>query len=291
MSWRKFVPIDPRILRVRFTINGKIKTINLGTDVDKHLAITAQGAKFASATQNETVIKICNLDRVTRDFLATEGTPFNRIRQVVRQKVEIFAGRISSGTARLFLGDITLVTLSQPPDIWTTIRAITSQYKKGDIVVSNEGALSNLSTISQKAADSLGLSLQNEADEKQISNYGYAGSATKQVEKIAELADVDAYIDDDKLVIKNKGQALSGGAKLISQPTGMVGMPEFTEVGTKVTYFFDIHSGVGQSIDVLSKFYPATNGQYNIYKLNFNLSNKDTPFYYIAETRRAEAIL
>jgi hypothetical protein len=273
------VPIDPRILRVGVTINDELR-------IFENLAIIAQGSKFASATQNETVIKIANLDKETRDFLATEGTPFNRIRQSKRQKVFIEAGRESTGSARVFLGDITLVTIAQPPDIWTTIKAVTSQYQKGDIISTNEGALSTLSTISKKTADTLGLSHQFEASDKQISNYGYTGSATKQVDKIAELGDIDVYVDDDKLVVKNKNAPIKGDVRIISANTGMIGMPEFTDFGVKVRFLFDIHSKVGQKIEIKSDFYPAANGVYNIFKLNFDLSNRDTPFYYVAETIR-----
>lgn len=273
------MPIDPRILRVGVTINDDLR-------VFENLAITAQGSKFASATQNETIIKIANLDKETRDFLATEGTPFNRLRQRKRQKIFLEAGRESAGVARVFLGDITLVTIAQPPDIWTTIKAITSQYQKGDIITTNEGALSTLSAISKKAADSLGLSFQFEATDKQIANYGYTGSATKQIDKIAELGDIDSYIDDDKLVVKNKNTAIKGAVRIISIDTGMVGMPEFTDFGVKVRFLFDIHSEVGQQVEIKSEFYPATNGVYNIYKLNFDLTNRDTPFYYVAETIR-----
>ena len=279
MSWRLSVPIDPRILRLGVTINGDLR-------IFENLAISAQGSKFASATQNETVIKIANIDKETRDFLATEGTPFNRIRQRKRQKIYIEAGRESTGVARVFLGDITLVTLSQPPDIWTTIRAITSQYQKGDIITTNEGALSTISAIAKKAANGLGLSLQFEANDKQIANYGYTGSATKQIDKISELGDIDTYIDDDKLVVKNKNQALNGITRIISAKTDMVGIPEFTDFGIKVKYLFDIHSKVGQKVKIESEIYPATNGLYSIYKLNFDLTNRDTPFYYIAETIR-----
>ena len=278
------MPIDPRILRVGVTINDELR-------VFENLAITAQGSKFDSATQNETIIKIANLDKETRDFLATEGTPFNRIRQRKRQKVFLEAGRESTGVARVFLGDITLVTIAQPPDIWTTIKAITSQYQKGDIITTNEGALSTLSAISKKAADSLGLSHQFEADDKQIANYGYTGSATKQIDKIAELGNTDTYIDDDKLVVKNKGVPIKGAVRVISAETGMIGMPEFTDFGIKVRFLFDIHSKIGQQIEIKSDFYPAANGKYNIFKLNFDLTNRDTPFYYVAETLRQGGLI
>jgi len=278
------VPIDPRILKVGITINDKLQ-------VFEDFAIIAQGSKFASATQNETVIKIANLDKKTRDFLATEGTPFNRIKQTKRQKVFIEAGRESTGVTRVFLGDITLVTVAQPPDIWTTIKAVTSQYQKGNIISTSEGTLSTLSAISKKAADSLGLSHQFEATDKQISNYGYTGSATKQIDKIAELGNIDTYIDDDKLVVKNKNTSIKGAIRLISADTGMIGKPEFTDFGVKVKFLFDIHSKVGQQVKIKSKFYPASDGVYNIYKLNFDLTNRDTPFYYIAETIRQGGLI
>lgn len=275
---------DPRILKVGITINGELR-------VYEGLAITAKGSKFASATQNETVVRIANLNRDTRNFLSTEGSPYNRIQQRIRQKIFIEAGRKSYGSTRLYVGDIMLVELSQPPDIWTTIRAITSQFKKGNTIQTNEGALSSFKTIAQKAATTLGLDFQFEATDKQIANYGYAGSATKQIDKIAQLADADVYIDDETLVVKDKGVPLSGAIRLISQPTGMIGKPSFTDFGIKVKYFFDIHSKVGQQIKTISKFNPATDGQYHIFKLNFDLSNRDKPFYYEAECLRNKGII
>lgn len=276
--------IDPRLLQVGITINNKLK-------IYKDLAINVTGAKYASATQNETVIKIANLDKETRDFLATEGTPFNRINQQKRQKVFIEAGRKSTGVVRIFTGDITLVTLAQPPDIWTTIKAITCQFQKGDILATEEGPTSNLSTICKKAADKLGLSLKFEATDIQIANYGYTGSATKQIEKIAQLGNIDAYIDDDLLIVKDKNAGIKGAIRLISSNTGMIGMPVFTDFGVKVRTLFDIYLKVGQQVKIKSEFYPAANGIYNVFKLNFNLANRDTPFYYDIETLRPGGII
>ena len=271
--------VDPRILRVGVTVNGKLKII-------EGLAITAQGSKFASATQNETTIKIANLDKATRDFLSTQATPFNRINQLKRQRVYIEAGRVSTGVARIFTGDITLVTPSQPPDIWLTIKAMTGQFFKGEAVSSSEPPLSMLSQISQKAADSLGMSLKFSADDKQIANYSYTGSKTKQVEKIGELANVDAYVDDDALVVKNKNAPLTGRKIIVSAKTGMIGIPEFTDFGVKVRMLFNKEIRVGDAIETVSEFYPATNGTYINYKMDFDLCNRDGPFNLILETRR-----
>lgn len=271
--------IDPRIVRVGITINGQLRTFD-------NVAITAQGSKYASATQNETIIKIANLDQETRDFLATEGTPFNRIRNRRRQRVFIEAGRVSAGVSRIFVGDITTVALSQPPDIWTTIRAITSQFNKGKVVSVSQSPISNLSLISSQAASTLGLSLKFETDDKQIANFGFTGAATKLIDKISELAQRDVYIDDEELIVKNKNAPIRGGVRLISAETGMIGTPELTDFGVKVKFLFDNQVKVGDQIEIDSKFYPAANGRYIIYKLDFDIANRDLPFYLIAETRR-----
>tara|TARA_R110000850_G_scaffold99474_8_gene206094 strand:- start:12270 stop:13094 length:825 start_codon:yes stop_codon:yes gene_type:complete len=271
--------IDKRIIKIGITINGKVEVV-------EGLAITAQGSKFASATQNETLIKIANLSKSAREFLATEGTPFNRVSNRPRQQVYIEAGRESKGVTRIFSGDITLVTLSQPPDIWTTIKAVTNQFKKGEIISTNEASVVSLSNIAKKAADAAGVALQFEADDLQVSSYGYTGSAAKQIDKVGELGPLDAYIDDDTMVVKNSGAPLSGATRTISAETGMIGKPEFTDFGVRVSFLLDIQAKIGEKITTISKVYPASNGTYVIYKLDFDIANRDTPFYYTAEARR-----
>jgi len=281
------VAIDPRVVSVGITINDELHTF-------ESLAISAQGSKYASATQNETIIKIANISKSARDFLATEGSPFNRLRNRKRQKVFIDAGRVSTGTTRIFSGDITLVNLSQPPDIWTEIRAITGQFDKGKIISVSGGAQTSLSALSKKVADSLGLTLQFSATEAQIPNYGFTGAAAKQVERLAELsgpAGVDVFVDDETLVVKDTNAPISGEVRTIDAATGMVGMPEFTDFGVKLRVLFSSRIRVGEQIELDSKFYPATNGRYIIYKLSFDISSRDQPFYYIVEARRAGGII
>jgi hypothetical protein len=273
------VAIDNRVIKVSITIEGKINTFS-------GLAITAQGSKYAGSTQNSCTIKIANLKKSHRDFLSTEGTPFKRLAASPRQFVILEAGRESTGVSKVFEGDIVLVTLAQPPDIWTTIKCLTTQFQKGNIISTSEPAVSKLSIICQKAANDMGLSLNFLADDKDIANYGYTGSASKQINKIAQLADVDVYVDDNILVVKNKNSPLSQGSRVISEETGMVGIPEFTDFGVNVRFLFDTKVNVGDVIRVVSKLVPAADGEYIIYKLNFDLANRAQNFYYIAETRR-----
>ena len=50
---------------------------------------------------------------------------------------------------------------------------------------------------------------------------------------------------------------------------------------------FDNQTVIGGAIELESDLYPLLNGRYVIYKLQFQLANRDTPFYLTAECRRA----
>ena len=66
----------------------------------------------------------------------------------------------------------------------------------------------------------------------------------------------------------------------------MIGIPEFTEQGVKVKFLVDNQTKLGGGIEIRSVQYPATNGQYSIYKLGFQIASREQPFYYIAEAAR-----
>ena len=270
---------DDRLLRVGIEIDGQVRLY-------EGLAITAVGSKFASITQNETVITIANLDKETRDYLSTEGTPFRRLTNRRRNRVFVEAGRESYGYARVFEGDITTTNVSQPPDITTTINAMTSQYNKGDIISASVPTVSSIRTISAQAAQSLGVNLDFQATDKNVSNYRYDGSATGQISKINDFGGLDVFVDDDSLVVKDKDVPLTGITRVLNRDTGLVGIPQFTEFGIKVVFLFDGFTGLGSRLQIESEIYPASTGDYSIYRLGFDLANRDTPFYLIAEARR-----
>ena len=279
---------DDRLLRVGIEIEGQIRIFE-GNPQDGGVGfdIRVKGAKFGSLTQNETEVSIANIDQESRNFLLTEGTPFNRLRNRVRPRLFIEAGRVSSGYQRVFEGDITTTSVSQPPDIILTIRALTSQFQKGELISAESLPMATLEQISQSAADSLGLRLDFITENNpQIANYQYNGSAAGQIDKISSLVSDEVYIDDDTLVIKAPVQPIQGRSRTLNINNGLIGIPEFQEFGIKVTFLFDSFSTVGTQIELESLVYPATNGLYNIYKLEFDLASRDTPFYYNAEARR-----
>lgn len=268
---------DPRIVTIAVEIDGRL---NLYSD----LTISASGSKTANTLQNECTITLANLKKSVRDYLIKETSPLNRPRR--RKKIILYAGRKSYGTFKVFEGDIVQSTPSQPPDIMLTIKARTGAFFMTDIMSSGYAATIPLSKIAGDTAASMDLTLDFQASDKNISNYNYTGSKLKQVDTLSSAGNYNAYIDDDRLIVKNADVPLTNAAATLNKHTGMIGVPEVTEEGVKVKYLLDPASRPGGSLTIESDLNPAANGTYVIFKLSYDISNRDTPFYSIAECRR-----
>ncbi len=270
--------LDPRLLRIGIEVAGRLKLY-------EGLAMTASGTKYANANQNECEVKIINLDRFTHDYLLTETSPFNKNKK--RKILTVEAGRVSTGYALVFQGDITSAVGAQPPDITMTLKAATGDHAKGTIIATSQPGVTPLRNIAAKVAQDMGLNLNFEAKPKQISNYSFTGSVVKQVEQLGNLGRVNAFIDDGVLVVKDFNAALTRRVRALNIDSGMIGIPEFTEQGIKVKMLFDNQTVLGGGLFIDSLLNPAANGLYSIFKLGFELASRDTPFYYIAEATRS----
>ena len=269
--------IDPRLMRISVEVNGRLKSYD-------GLAMTASGCKYANANQNECEVKLFNLDKATRDFILTETSPFNANRTPKRFIVE--AGRVSYGLSRIFAGVISSAVPSQPPDIAVTLKALTGNDQKGNIVARNQPGQTTLKNIAQSVAKDLSLSLLFQAQDKQIANYNFTGGSLKQVDKLGEVGNVNAFVDDDSLIVKDSGRALVNTVRVLNIDTGLIGIPEITEQGIKCKFLLDNTTTLGGTLRIQSKIYPAVNGDYVIYKLGFDIASRDTQFYWIAEAKR-----
>lgn len=270
--------LDPRLLRVSVEVNGRIKQY---TDI----AITVSGTKYANSAQNECEVKLTNLDKATRDYLLTVTSPFNRNR--TRKQLRVEAGRVSTGYTLVYQGDIVSAVGAQPPDIALTLRAATCDFFKGDIVARSMPGVAPMSNIAGRISQDLGLSLNFQAQQKQIANFSHSGASLKQVDRLGDMGRVNAFVDDGALIVKDWNIPLTGPVREVNLDTGMIGIPEFTQFGVQVKMLFDTRTKLGGGLRIKSKLNPAANGLYAISKLGFELANRDTPFYWIAEAVRA----
>lgn len=262
---------DARIINLGIELEQGITTFN-------DLFISAKGSLFGNGSLSECEVIIYNLTREQQNYLITQTSPFNNNRTAKLLTLDV--GRQSYGTFRLYQGNVIAAGLSQPPDIGIVLRGLTGAFLLGNTVGVNQPALSKLSSVAQSVAQSTGTTLNFQATDKNINNYSYSGGLFGQIDDLAECGDYDVFCDNDTLVVKDKGKPLPGASIAINSGTGMVGIPEVNEFGINVKVMINPAIKLGGSITVNSALNPAANGTFTVYKIDFEVANRETPFWY-----------
>lgn len=270
--------MDDRIVQVGIEVDGKM-------NVYEGAAMWISGTKFANQLQNECTVKIANLRADVRNYILTQTSPWKADGKKKRLFVRV--GRVSSGVSQIFEGDIVSATPSQPPDISLTIKALTGNFNKLEVISKMSAEKVALRKLATEIAGDLALTLDFQASDKLIENFTFTGGKGKMIDRLMETGNIDAYVDDNKLIVKDFGVAISGEAKILSENTDMVGIPEITETGVRVRMMIDNKVKLGGAIEIQSEINPAANGVYSIFKLGFEIASRDTPFYYIADASNA----
>lgn len=270
--------IDPRIVRLGIEVDGDIKFY-------EDLSIYAKGVKFTSPNQGQATVTILNINRDTREYLMRVANPFNKSEG--RKSLILEVGRESYGTTVLYTGDIFRVSPTQKPDLGIVIRCITGQFNKGSVISRSAPETATLSSIASGVATDNGLGMSFEITDRNIANYNFTGSPAAQIEKLAELSQSDVYQDNGVLYVKPIGIPKTGATvRILNKNTGMIGVPEGTENGIKVMMLYDPVTQIGSQLDLTSEINPVLDGSYCIYKLDFDISSRDTAFYLSAEANR-----
>jgi hypothetical protein len=264
--------IDLRRIRIGIEVSGAINWY-------EGLRVKAKGSKHADPTQNECTVTISGLSQPVRDSLISATKTATR-------RLIVEAGRVSTGAAVIFVGDIYEGEPSSPPDVDVVLKAKTGNGEANRVSVQQGVAVQPLSSIANRVAADLGVGLDFQATNKNMANYTYVGSAIKQVLRLQDAGGVQAFIDDRTLVVKDLGRPVAGRTRIVSMETGMVGIPKRTDEGVEVTYLIDGPSDLGGTIDLRSVFNPTLNGLYAINQLNFDIASHEDPFFYTAVCNR-----
>jgi hypothetical protein len=275
--------LDPRIVRLSVEINGVFH-------VFEGLDIVARGRKTTNPQENACEVTISNLTKNDRDYILTATSPFIG-RQRTAKKMIVEAGRVSTGVRRLFYGDITASQITQPPDIGLTLRFQTGAHKKGVVVARQGREVQPLSSLAAGVAKDMGVGLTFEADDIPIANYSFSGAVAGQLETLSSAGNVDVFVDDTNLIVKNKGVALRNRVRILNKTSGMIGIPEFTERGLRVRAMIDAETTVGGTVRIESQLNPAANGDYVVYSLGFDVASRREAFYYEIEAQRPGQIV
>ena len=261
---------DDRVLKVGVEVNGELKVYD-------GAAITVKFVKTADPKQNSCDVTIANMLTDTIDYLVTEASQWNP--NPKPKLLTIDAGIASTGIATIFTGDITSALPTMPPDRILTMKAKTQENAKYIWKGRQSAKTVQLKTLATNIAKDYGLRLLFEATDKTVSNYLFNGPLAKQVQKLAQVGDVDVFIDDEVLVVKNFGKALKGQALLVSAATNMIGVPTPDDKGIKVRVMFDPNIKLGQPIELQSGVNKSLDGQYVIYAIAGSLANRATDWY------------
>lgn len=268
---------DFRIVRVTIQDGDNI-------DVFEKLAITIVGQRTLSFIANEATITLINLDEATRTRIATKFSNPNLFRNTgQRALITIEIGRQSTGTFVLFKGDLTTVTITNPPDIALSLNVISRYYDKTVIESRNFGESQSLKAIAQNIADQLGLDLIFEPEDKQIANAYFEGDVLKQIKMLADMGNIEAAIDNDQLLVlkANEPRRTSGDPVLIDVNNGLIGVPNFKEYGIQFRMLADPRISLGEEVRVISIINPSVNDSlFKVVNILFSIANRDTPFYY-----------
>lgn len=269
--------IKQRRIRVGIEINGRLQ-------VYEGMSIQASGTKYANPLQNECTVIIGGLSPDTRNYILTQAGPFEQKTTVSRLTVEV--GREGGNMFLLYSGDIIEVEIGLPPDLELTIKAKTNNGNQARVVISQGRERASLSSIAREVAKNNGIDLDFQAQDKQIGNYMYSGSPAKQVQDLQRAGQVAAFVDDNKLIVKDRDKALRGRRRILNENSGMVGLPRAKDQGVEVTYLVDGESLLGGQLTIESRFNPALSGDYVIDQLKFDVRTHSDEFFYIANCRR-----
>lgn len=262
---------------------------------DQSYFIRAHGSKNASPLLSPGEFRIDNIDRDLRNYLLTACSPFSQ--QNFQDKgsaplplVTLSVGRTSVPLFVVSQGNCIATAPTQPPDIGITLKTMQGVLLLLQSFTMTQPQNVLLSELSLQVANNLGFSLEFTASDKQIDNFSFTGNAYTQINKLAECGNIDVFIDNKTLVVKNTGTPRKGSVPVISSQTGLVNVPVINEYGLQLRMLINSDIRIGGAIQVVSQINPAANGIWYIYRIDYDISTWETPFYWNIYARLTQLI-
>lgn len=268
---------DNRIITMDMTFpDGKSQSFGEG------FSIYASGSIFGSAQMNTCECRIFNLTRELTNYILTQASPLKSPRTPILLSLNV--GRASYGTFLLFIGNVISCDITQPPDKGITFRALNNNFFTGAVISSQMPAITLLSTIAQSVAASMNLTLINQSTDKQIDNWSFTQGSTHGIEKLNQLGVKAACDGAGNLIVLDPGKSLNTAPFILNASTGMIGIPQVTDVGVNVKMMINNSIKLLGSVTIQSDINPAANGTFTIIKINYEVATRDQPFWYTLVT-------
>ncbi|KRE07465.1 hypothetical protein ASE63_22460 [Bosea sp. Root381] len=271
------------------TISGKAGTLTV-----RDLKIDFSVSKGIGSSQNEAKISIWNLTKSHRKQLGDE-----------LDKIELKVGYKDGPLSTIFKGSIRDSTdTKDSPDIESAIDcgdgdeavskgAASKTFKKGtkpkEIVEYLVGQLPGVAKGEMKGLDDL------PAYKRPVTVFGHAAA---ELDKIGRQHRLYWSIQDGTAQVLKNNEMLPG-VTVISEDTGMIGIPQTTDKGIRVKTLLNPNIAPGRQIDVRSGFLDEGSGRdksktdqgggiFRVSQVTFTGTNEGDDWYAEIEANRAE---
>ena len=197
--------------------------------------------------------------------------------QTRKNLIAVFAGDTENGLSQVFAGEITTAAadFKNAPDVRFEIEAISGYYPSlmaaGPQTIAGNAPVADI--ISQQA-QIMGYEFRNEGVTTQLSNCILNGSPMQKARAAARQAGATLLIDDNALVLLPPGKERKGTTILLSENSGMMGYPSFSNDGISIDAIFNPAFQIGGLVEVQTVV-PKASGLWRIVKLEHKLSAND----------------
>ena len=144
------------------------------------------------------------------------------------------------------------------------------------------GERATLKQLAEQCAMNNALELAFQAINKNIANYNFTGTASQQIASLQRVGNVNCFVDDGKLIVKDAGAPLKDRVRILDMNSGLVGIPKRTDKGVQVQYLIDAESQLGGTLRLDSKADKSLNGDYEITELKYDIDTHGDNFFYTA---------
>ena len=271
--------MDKRICYVQIQTPSGDKEIH-------NISLKGRVTRKMSETGSDAKISIANLSREDVEYLTTYTSPY--VDQSKKKRINLFAGYESTGVGQIFSGDIYSALPEGMPDTWLNIEAKTEYYNQQNIITYTQPRV-DTKTLATNIANQLGVGLVwRSKSKKYIDSFNYTGSKAQLLNRLNQVDNFYAYIDNNTLYVVDKDEQppetsstkQDGTIKLVNQNSGLIGIPQPDEYGVKIKILLDPAVSLGDWFKLESERLPIVNGFYQVYEMTYDFATRE-PQYYI----------
>lgn len=243
-----------KLINVTITLGtGTFGQTGKNTDKLTGHRVTASIAKAGSPSWDSANIQIYGVLPSTMNAVSTLGVPFAMTR--LNNVVTVEAGDTVNGMAVVYQGAIKNAwqNFDDAPETFLNISGIGAKIQAmTPVPPTSLPGTADVATVMAGLAAQMGWAFENNGVSVKIPSPYLPGTALEQAYSLARTANIEVYPDTGAspniLAIWPKNKTRSGTIPLISAATGLIGYPEFNDLGMSFRCLLNTNIRVGGQI-------------------------------------------